>query len=134
MSMGSVAVHPDRLKLLLGYRVMLRLMSFLPPKAKKAMLKLNLHKIFWMAPFRLFIVFLDLAIAIRDVDARTYAKNYWWWFRKRFDRAYHLFIFKKRKKWPVLEGEIFQLRKDGRLGTKTPDGWRRQDNQKPNEF
>ncbi len=76
-----------------------------------------------MAPFRLFISMLDIMIAIRDKDATTYAKNYWWWFRKRFDRNYHLYMFKKRKKYQVLPGTPFQLPRDGILGKKTVHGW-----------
>lgn len=115
MSMGSVSINPERLKLLNGYRVMLRLMSFLPPYLKKMLIKMKVYKIFWMAPFRLFITVLDLMIAFRDKDATTYAKNYWWWFCKRFDKNYHLYMFKKNRKMKPLKDGIFQLPKDGLL-------------------
>lgn len=123
MSMGSIVMNPKRLRLLNGYRVMLRLMSFLPPWAKKILLKLKVYKIFWMAPFRVFISVLDIMIAIRDKDATTYAKNYWWWFRKRFDKNYHLYMFKKRKKFKNLTSGPFQLPIDGKLGVKSSNGW-----------
>jgi len=103
MSMGSIIINPKRLKLLNGYRVMLRLMSFLTPKYKKLLLKAKVYKIFWMAPFRVFITILDLMIAIRDKDATTYAKNYWWWLKKRFDKKYYLYMFKKAKKNGIVE-------------------------------
>lgn len=125
MSSGSIITNPERLRLLNGYRVMLRLMSFMSPAAKKWMIDHKLYKIFWMAPFRFFITFLDLAIAVRDQDARTYAVNYWWWFRKRFDPHYHLYWFKKRKKYPLLADGSFELPADGLLGEKTPQGWTR---------
>lgn len=113
MSGGSMVTNPKRLRLLNGYRVMLRLMSFLSPRAKQMLIKLKVYKIFWMAPFRLFITVLDIMIAIRDKDATTYAKNYWWWFMKRFDRNYHLYMFKKRKNLGSLSGKPFQLSRDG---------------------
>lgn len=119
MAMGSVIVNPKRLRLLNGYRVMLRLMSFLPPRAKKLMLRMKMYKVFWMAPFRVFITVLDLMIAIRDKDATTYAKNYWWWLKKRFDKNYHLYMFKKRRRFKELSDGPFQLPKDGILGKKT---------------
>ncbi len=122
MAEGSVSIAPKKLRLLQGYRVMLRLMSFLPPRSKKILLKLKLYKVFWMAPFRLFISILDLMIAARDVDATTYVKHYWWWFKKRFDKYYHLYIFKKRKRFETLS-KCFELPKDGFLGSKTKIGW-----------
>ncbi|RJX31617.1 MAG: radical SAM protein [Desulfarculus sp.] len=125
MASGSMAMNPQRLRLLNGYRVMLRLMSFLSPWAKRKLLQWKAYKIFWMAPFKLLISLLDLMIAVRDKDATTYAKNYWWWFRKRFDSNYHLHYFKKRKKLANLPGEIFALPKSGRLGQKTGQGWER---------
>jgi len=123
MSMGSFINKPERLRLLNGYRVMLRLMSFLPPRAKKLMLAMKAYKIFWMAPFRIFITVLDLMIAIRDVDATTYAKNYWWWFKKRFDPKYHLYRSKKRIELEELSGAPFGIPADGVLGEKTSQGW-----------
>lgn len=123
MSGGSVVTDPERLRLLNGYRGMLRLMSFLPPKGKRFLINAKLYKIFWMAPFRLFITLLDLMIACRDKDATTYVKNYGWWFCKRFDPGYHLFWFKKRKKYPPVAGGPFELPLDGRLGRKTARGF-----------
>ena len=120
MSMGSVAINPKRLRLLNGYRVMLRLMSFLPPWAKKPMLRLKLYKIFWMAPFRVFISVLDLMIDVRDKDATTYVRNYVWWFRKRFDKDYHLYMFKKRKNFEELPDGPFELPVHGYLDKNRP--------------
>jgi hypothetical protein len=113
MALGSIGHRPDRLRLLLGYRVMLRLMSFLPPWGRKAMLAARAYKILWLAPFRLVIGLFDIGIAIRDVDARTYVKNYWWWIRKRFDRRYHLYLFTARKKLTELPEGPFELPADG---------------------
>jgi anaerobic magnesium-protoporphyrin IX monomethyl ester cyclase len=123
MAMGSFVNKPERLRLLQGYRVLLRLMSFLSPPAKKALLHLNAYKVFWMAPFRFFITFMDIGIALRDRDARTYVKNYWWWFRRRFDKDYHLYMFKKRKQLQPLTGKPFQLPGDGLLLNKGDYGW-----------
>ena len=109
MAEGSVSIAPKKLRLLQGYRVMLRLMSFLSPPFKKMLLKFKLYQIFWMAPFR-------------DKDATTYVKHFLWWFKKRFDKNYHLFIFKKRKRFEVLE-KFFELPKNGVLGKKTNTGW-----------
>lgn len=126
MSGGSVITNPERLRLLNGYRVLLRLMSFLPPRAKQKMLDWKLYRIFWMAPFRVFISLLDLMIAARDKDATTYVKNYFWWFKKRFDKNYHLYFFKKRRvNKPI--SKVFELQKDGILGNKTNLGWYRSD-------
>ncbi|MBL78828.1 MAG: hypothetical protein CMH70_02100 [Nitrosomonadaceae bacterium] len=124
MAEGSVSIAPKKLRLLQGYRVMLRLMSFLSPWSKKLLLRLKLYKVFWMAPFRLFISVLDLMIAARDEDATTYVKHYWWWFKKRFDRNYHLYMFKKRKQFETLS-KCFELPKNGILGRKTKNGWLR---------
>ena len=127
MSGGSMIMNPKRLRLLNGYRVMLRLMCFLPPWAKHLLINLKVCKIFWMAPFRLFISVLDIMIAIRDRDATTYVKNYWWWFRKRFDKNYYLYMFKKRKRFKIVSGGLFQLSKEGILGKKTAYGWEIED-------
>ena len=127
MSGGSVATNPERLRLLNGYRITLRVMSILPPWAKKMLLKMKLYKILWLAPFRLLISILDIIIAARDRDATTYAKSYWWWFRKRFDKDYHLYMFKKRKIFRELSDGPFQLTIDGILGKKTEQGWRRRE-------
>jgi hypothetical protein len=123
MSGGSVATNPERLRLLNGYRITLRLMSILPPWAKRMLLRMKLYKILWLAPFRLLISILDLIIAVRDRDATTYAKSYWWWFRKRFDKDYHLYMLKKRKIFEELPDGPLQLPKDGILGKKTEHGW-----------
>jgi hypothetical protein len=125
MADGSVGNNKRRLRLLNGYRVMFRLMSFLPPAWKKLLLRSKLYNIFWMAPFRLFISVLDVLIAMRDEDASTYAKNYWWWLRKRFDKKYHLYVFKKRKRFENLSSGPFQLSGDGVIGEKTLRGWER---------
>ena len=61
-------------------------------------------------------------IAARDEDATTYVKHYWWWFKKRFDRNYRLYMFKKRKQFEKLS-KCFELPKDGVLGRKTKNGW-----------
>jgi radical SAM superfamily enzyme YgiQ (UPF0313 family) len=114
MAGGSVARDNRRLRLLNGYRVMFRLMSFLPSWGKKLLLVLRAYKIFWMAPFRVFITVLDLMIAVRDTDARAYVFNYGWWIRKRFDPNYHLYWFKKRKTFPEVEAP-FELPRDGYL-------------------
>ena len=122
MSGGSMTINPKRLRLLNGYRVLLRLMSFLPPWAKHALLNLKLYKVFWMAPFRIFISVLDLMIAARDIDATTYAMNYVWWLRKRFDSRYHLYWFKKRKTFNNVD-KVFELHSHGHLGKKTSTGY-----------
>ena len=124
MAEGSISIAPKKLRLLQGYRVMLRLMSFLSPRSKKLLLKLKLYKISWMAPFRLFISILDLMIAARDKDATTYVRHYWWWFKRRFDKNYHLYIFKKRKRFSTLS-KCFELPKNGILGNKKENGWMR---------
>jgi anaerobic magnesium-protoporphyrin IX monomethyl ester cyclase len=123
MALGSLMHKPARLRLLLGYRILFRLIMFLPRWGRKALLKTKLYKIFWMAPFRIFISLLDLGTAIRDVDARTYVKNYWWWFRKRFDRNYHLYYFKKKVRYPLLQDGQFELPVDGMLRKKSSRGW-----------
>ncbi len=125
MSGGSVATNPERLRLLNGYRITLRLMSILPPWAKNKLLQMKLYKILWLAPFRLLISMLDITIAVRDRDATTYVKSYWWWFKKRFDKGYHLYMFKKRIKYEILSDGLFQLPIDGILGKKTKHGWGR---------
>ncbi len=123
MAAGSFINKPERLRLLMGYRVLLRFMCFLPPAAKKTLLKIKADRLFRLAPFRLLISLFDIAIAVRDLDARTYVKNYWWWFKKRFDRGYHLYWFKQRAHYSLLAGGPFQLPKDGILGRKTAIGW-----------
>ncbi len=123
MSSGSIVINPRRLRLLNGYRVLFRLMSFLSPRAKQKLLDLKAYRFFWTLPFRVFISVLDLLIAARDKDATTYVKNYGWWFLKRFDPSYHLSYFKKTQTFPEV-GEPFELPKDGLLGAKGPAGWR----------
>ena len=124
MAEGSMDIHPKRLRLLQGYRVLIRFMSFLPPWAKKLLLKLKVNNIFWMAPFRAFITIFDLMVAVRDKDATTYAKHYIWWFKKRFDKNYHLYMFKKRKKFKPLS-KVYELSENGILGEKISTGWKK---------
>ena len=123
MSSGSIIIKPRRLRLLNGYRVMLRFMSFLPPWAKVLMLKLRVYKIFWIMPFSILIRIMDLMVVVRDKDARTYMKNYLWWLGKRLDPEYHLYVLKKNKRREELQDGPFQLKKDGLLGRKMIYGW-----------
>jgi hypothetical protein len=67
---------------------------------------------------------MDVGIAFRDLDARTYVKNYWWWFMKRFDKSYHLYLFKKRTRFDTLTVDPFQLPIDGILSEKGNLGWK----------
>lgn len=123
MSNGSIAINPRRLWLLNGYRVMFRFMSFIPPWAKKFMLRSKLYKIFWLLPFPFLISTMDLIIMFRDRDAWSYMRSYLWWIGKRFDPGYHLFFLRRLRRRPPGTCEAYELRADGLVGIKTERGW-----------
>jgi hypothetical protein len=77
------------------YKLLFRLMSFMPPWLRKCFYKSKLYCIFYVMPFGLILRLFDLSMVIRDRDARAYGLNYWWWFCKRFDRTHPNFYFNR---------------------------------------
>ena len=46
-------------------------------------------------PFDFILRFFDLSMVIRDYDTSAYARNYWWWFLKRFNPKHPSHFFNK---------------------------------------
>jgi len=85
-SMGS----SRKLKFLMGYRLLFRLIPLFPSMISKIILKLKIYKIFPYMPMNAILSTIDLCMIFRrrDRDAYAYAKNYWYWFKSRFDKRH----------------------------------------------
>jgi anaerobic magnesium-protoporphyrin IX monomethyl ester cyclase len=84
MDIGS-DMSNDRRRLMETYKLFFRLMSFIPRWMKKFFYITKLYHIFYYLPYNFILRFFDLSMVVRDYDANAYAKNYWWWFMKRFN-------------------------------------------------
>jgi len=84
MDIGS-DMEKDRRKLMETYKLFFRLMSFMPRWMKKLIYKTKIYHVFYYLPFDFILRIFDLSMVVRDYDANAYARNYWWWFMKRFD-------------------------------------------------
>tara|TARA_Y100000294_G_C8251936_1_gene215167 strand:- start:124 stop:468 length:345 start_codon:yes stop_codon:yes gene_type:complete len=82
MSDGSQA-ETTTYKMFSAWKIFFRMLPYLPIWLKKSILKYKLYNVFKYLPQNLIIKILDLVIVIRDVDARTYVKNYAWWILRR---------------------------------------------------
>ena len=87
MSDGSQA-DTATYKMFSAWKIFFRMLPYLPIWMKKTILKYKLYKIFKYLPQNLIIKMLDLVIVIRDIDARTYVKNYIWWTLRRLRSDY----------------------------------------------
>ncbi|MBT4484911.1 MAG: B12-binding domain-containing radical SAM protein [Candidatus Latescibacteria bacterium] len=88
----------DKRRLMNTYKLLFRSMSFMPSWLRKIFYKSKLYFIFYAIPFDLILRSFDLTMVIRDHDARAYALNYWWWFKKRFNPKHPNYFLNKMKK------------------------------------
>lgn len=96
MDKGSEMAE-DRRRLMQTYKLLFRSMSFMPTWLRKIFYKSRIYFIFYIIPFDFILRIFDLTMVFRDHDARAYALNYLWWFRKRFDRNHPNSMFNKMK-------------------------------------
>jgi len=96
MDKGS-DMEKKRRRLMQTYKLLFRSMSFMPTWLKKPFYKSKLYFIFYIIPFDFILRTFDLSMVLRDRDARAYALNYLWWFRKRFNRSHPNYFFKHIK-------------------------------------
>jgi radical SAM superfamily enzyme YgiQ (UPF0313 family) len=85
LASGSVGRDPEQLKRYNAYRFFFRLIPLLPRPANAILLRTRLYKAFTHLPVDLLMRGLDLLMLLRrhDKDAKTYARNYWWWLTAR---------------------------------------------------
>lgn len=79
------------------YKLLFRSMSFMPTWLRKFFYKSKIYFIFYIIPFDFILRIFDLSMVFRDHDARAYALNYIWWFKKRFNPKHPNFFLKKQK-------------------------------------
>lgn len=78
----------ERGRIMRMYKLLFRSMSFMPPSLRKAFYRSGLYKVFKWVPFDPILRAFDLTMVFRDLDAQAYAKNYWWWYTRRFDSSH----------------------------------------------
>jgi anaerobic magnesium-protoporphyrin IX monomethyl ester cyclase len=100
MDKGS-DMNKKRRKLMQTYKLLFRSMSFMPTWMRKLFYKSKIFLIFYVIPFDFILRTFDLSMVIRDHDAKAYALNYLWWFRKRFDRKHPNYNFNRLKGLPA---------------------------------
>jgi len=88
LSTGSMGRDPKKLRFFMGYRLLFRLIPFLPRWASRSLIKRKLYRVLPYLPTGFVIRILDILMLFRrhDRDAYTYAKNYWYWLGTRFRR------------------------------------------------
>ncbi len=91
----------SRRKLMETYKLLFRSMSFMSPWLKKIFYKSKVYFIFYVIPFDFILRTFDLSMVFRDHDAKAYALNYLWWFRKRFSPKHPNFFFNRMKNTTV---------------------------------
>lgn len=85
---GSVSKNPRLLRHYNAYRLLFRLIPMLPRALSRLLIDCKAVRLFRHLPVDAILRWLDLLMLLRptDKDARTYARNYWYWFISRFDR------------------------------------------------
>ena len=87
MADGSQA-NTSTYRMFFAWKIFFRMLPYLPIWMRKTIIKYNLYNIFKYLPQNLIIKMLDLVVVIRDIDARTYVKNYVWWTLRRLRPDY----------------------------------------------
>lgn len=82
MDKGSI-MERKRERMMQMYKLLFRSMSFMPAWMPKLFYKSKIYYLFKYLPFGPILRAFDLTMVFRDHDARAYALNYWWWFKKR---------------------------------------------------
>ncbi len=96
MDIGS-DMEKNRRKLMQTYKLFFRLMSFMPRWMKQLTFKTKIYHMFYYLPFDFILRLFDLSMVFRDYDANAYARNYWWWFSKRFNSKHPSYFFNNLK-------------------------------------
>ena len=94
MDIGS-DMKKERRRTMETYKLFFRLMSFIPRWMKRMIHRTKAYYAFYYLPFNFILRFFDLSMVVRDYDASAYARNYWWWFTKRFDSKHPAYFFNK---------------------------------------
>ncbi len=94
MDKGS-SMDRARRRMMNMYKLHYRSMSFMPVWLRKLSTRMRTYYLFRVLPLGFVLRLFDLTMVVRDWDAKAYALNYWWWFRKRFDKG-HPNYFRKR--------------------------------------
>lgn len=94
MEAGS-KMESKRRKMMETYKLFFRSMSFLPVPLKRFLFVTKLYHTFYYLPFELILRIFDISMVVRDHDANAYARNYWWWFKKRFDPKHPSYFLNK---------------------------------------
>lgn len=96
MDRGS-DMEKDRRKLMQTYKLLFRSMSFMPTWLRKVLYKTRIYFLFYIIPFDFILRIFDVSMVFRDRDAKAYALNYLWWFKKRFDRSHPNYLLHDMK-------------------------------------
>ncbi len=85
LSTGSIGKNTAKLRFLTGYRLLYRLIPFLPSRLSRWMIRHKVNRLLPYLPANLLIRVIDGVMLFRrhDRDAFTYAKNYAWWLGRR---------------------------------------------------
>ncbi len=90
LASGSIGKNPAKFRMFNAYRLFFRLIPFLPRKLNLFFLKNDIFKIFKYLPVGSLLRVIDICMIFRrhDIDAATYAKNYWYLIMSRFNKSH----------------------------------------------
>ncbi|GAF82007.1 unnamed protein product, partial [marine sediment metagenome] len=108
--MANGSLTKEQIKSFNAYRILFRTMGFVPPIIRKLLYKSRIFKVGRYLPANLFLSLLDLYIIMRDIDARSYLKNYIWWIRKRFNSK-HPAYFRYGKLYKNYKDNVYKNKK-----------------------
>lgn len=98
MAEGSIGIYsPEKQSMLRMYRILFRLGGLLPSFVRKIVMATKIYRIFRYVNPTTAIKLLDFWLAIKDLDARSYMYNYFWWISRRFLPGHPTFLFRKQK-------------------------------------
>ncbi len=122
MDKGS-RMEKKRKKTMEMYKLFFRSMSFMPSWLRRFCTRIKAYKAFRVLPLGPVLRLFDLSMVIRDLDAQAYALNYWWWFRRRFDRKHPNY---RRRRCTKADGKFHPDTKRISMAPETPPVWERE--------
>lgn len=99
LSTGSIGKNPEKLRTFMVFRVLFRLIPYMPKSFAKYIVRKKMYRFLRYIPMDSIISVLDIVMILkyRDMDAMAYVKNYVYWFSNRFNRKHPSYAFREKK-------------------------------------
>ncbi len=99
LSTGSIGKNPEKLRSFMMFRVLFRLIPYLSPPFAEYLVSRKLYRVFRYIPMDSILFVLDVLMVLkyRDIYARAYVKNYFYWFRNRFNKKHPAYAFRGKR-------------------------------------